>query len=241
MDIIRRWRSTIGRRLDLVNDYGMQDMVYAYKKGIPLVLSEMAMRQNTDDIGRFVRLADTNSASGPRPTWGAWLTLSVTSYIINIAPQAVIRLYNAWGELQAVGTGPNTSYLIRMAEEDMPNTLRSNTAVARVVVDVQNEEDGPRITLNSIIPLVNPYVVATSESQYRSIVIEPMDPQDLSGREYFALLNTLVAANPTKDIRIMRGLNYSDSAPNSVLDKVRIEALGLSPNDIGPRTKFGAQ
>jgi len=228
------------RRL-LGDSDGMGDMVYAYKKGLPLILAEMGMRQNREDIGRFVRLEDTVVNGRDRPTWGAWLALSISNHIVNVAPKANVRLYNAWGELQAVGDGPNTSYLIQMGGLKYPGTLCSDTAVARLLVDTLHEEDGANITINSIIPLVNPYTVSSYENIYKSVVIEPIDPQELPAREYLALLNTLVAANPTKDARLIRGLNYSDAAPAFTLERVRIKALNLTPDDMTPRTKFGAQ
>ena len=202
---------------------GVGDMIYAYKRGLSLMRTEMAMRQNREDIGRYVRLPD----NGGKPSWGAWLTLSVTTYITNIPPGAVARLYNAWGELRGTSSAERTSYLIEVGGLGYFGALRSDTAAARVVVEVEHEEDGESISLNSTIPLVTPYVIAVNESDYRGAgsAIGPADPRDLSGREYFALLNTLVAANPTRDARLKRGLVYSDSAPSAVLERVRALAL----------------
>lgn len=213
MNIVRRILGESG---------GFDDMVYAYKKGLALMYTEMAMRQNRNDIGRYVRL----STKGSKATWGAWLTLSVTNYITNIPPNASLSLYNAWGELVGTNSGAFTSYLIEVGGLRYPGTLHSDTAVARVVVEVEHEEDGERISLNSTIPLVNPYTIAVNESAYRSAgaSIEPVDPKELSGREYFALLSTLIAANPTRDAKLMRGVNYSDAAPNAVLERVRAMA-----------------
>lgn len=204
--------------------YGFDDMVYAYRKGMQLVLTEMAMRQNKQSVGRFVRLQDTE---GSRPTWGAWLSPSITSYVINVAPRANVRLYNAWGQLMGEGRGPNTSYLIKMGAVPAPFTLLSNTAIARVLVDAEHEEDGAKITLNSTIPLVNPYTVSTTEAQLLSYSLEPTDPVDLESRDYFTLLATLVAANPTDDKRILKGLNFVDSQPSSALELVRSKALNI--------------
>lgn len=208
----------------------VEDMVYAYRKGMPLILTEMGMRQNSDNIGRFVQLQ--------KRQWGAWLTLSVTNYIVTLPQGCTIRMYNAWGELQGKGdTNGFVTYFLQMDGTLYPYTLRSNTAVARVLVDVQYEEDGDNIAINTTVPLLNPYATATVESTYRSIVVEAVDPENLSGREYFSLLSTLVAANPTKDERLMRGLNYSDAAPVAQLERVRKEALGSRY----PKQNFGAQ
>jgi hypothetical protein len=197
------------------------DMIYAYKKGMPLILTEMALRQHREDIGKFVRLTN----NGSRPTWGTWLALSISKYIINVAPRAIIKLYNAWGELKATGYGPS-SFLVEIGGVNYPHTLRCDTAVAKVIVETEYEEEGENISINITAPLWDPYYLATLESEYKTtVVIEPMDPQYLSGREYFALLNTLVATNPTKDARLMRGLNYSDSAPNAVLEAVKTKSL----------------
>ena len=240
METIRRWLSN-KTGIDFIMNLGTQDMIYAYRKGMPLVMAEMAMRQNSADIGKFVRLINESENTF---TWGSWLPLSISSYIVNTVPGSTVRLYNAWGVLQGTGTGEYTSYLIDMGgKSTYEHALHSNTAIARVLVDVLNEEDGDYISINDTVPLANQYVTSAIDTRYKRAIssMDSTDPRDLTGRDYFALLDTLVSANPTNDTRLKHGLVFSESVSSLVLEKTRRQALGISLKDETPHTKFGGQ
>jgi len=209
-------------KIELRNERAMEAMVYAYIKCMPLVATEMGMRQNLQDIGSIVRIPNFNN----KPAWGAWLTLSVTSYIVDIPRDATIYMFDAWNVVQRIENGPGSfmAHLRGRVYTDF-HSLRSETSVARIVITTQYEEDGEQIKLRFIDPLVNEYTGAITTKDYTHITVNDADPVSLTGREYFALANTLVSANPTKDARITRGLNYTDAAPATVLEEVRKRAL----------------
>ena len=209
-------------RLELRDERAKEAMVYAYEKCMPLAITEMGMRQNLHDIGNIVRIPNFNG----KPTWGAWLTLSVTSYIIDIPDGATIYMFDAWNVVQRIEDGPDSfmAHLRGRVYTDF-HSLRSETAVVRIVITTQHEEDGEQIKLRYIDPIINEYVGTITANDFRHTVVNDADPISLTGREYFALVNTLVSANPTKDPKIMRGLNYTDAAPASVLEEVKRRAL----------------
>lgn len=217
-------------KLELDNDRAIQDMVYSYIKCMPLAITEMSLRQNLQSVGTVVRIPNFNN----KPTWGAWLALTVTSYIIDIPAGATIYMFDAWNEIKRVEHGPN-SYMAHLRGRTFTDfhSLRSETAVVRLVITSEHEEDGDAIILRFIDPLVNEYAGGIIANDYRQTLVNTVDPVDMSGREYFALINTLVSVNPTKDARVMKGLNYTDAAPAAILEEVKRRALiqmHIAPN-----------
>ena len=206
------------------SEKAMELMVYSYVKCMPLVLMEMGMRQNVADIGNIVRIPDFMG----RPAWGAWLALSVTSYIIDIPEGPTIYMYDAWNEIKRTESGPD-SFLIHLGGRTFADfhSLRSKTSIARIVVTAPSSEYGEYITLRYIDPLVNEYVGSVSSADYKRATVTDYDPKSLSGREYFALASTLVSANPTDDNKITKGLNRMSSAPAPILEMVKTRALSI--------------
>jgi hypothetical protein len=226
--------------LDHEEHMPFEDMVYAYIHCMPLVRSEMSMRQHIQTIGDFVRIPDivvssSSSKTPPLYAWGVWLPLSISSFIVDIPAGAHIYMFDIWGIPIKSGVGPDT-FLVHMPSPlsttmqymDM-HSFRSETTIARVIVTTENVEDGALISAKYTTPLVNEYTAGLVESDLHreSAVSRYADPIELSGREFFALVNSLVPANPTKDTKIMRGVIYTESATSPVLEQVKSRALFL--------------
>lgn len=225
MNFIRRFfrlGDEVLDKLELRDERAINSMVYAYIKCMPLVVTEMGMRQNLSDVGKLVRIPDFKG----KPAWGAWLALTITSFTIDIPEGSTIYIYDAWNVARRTERGPG-SFLVHYRGYKYADfhSLLSDTAVVRVVITTEYEEDGEQIYIRYIDPLISEYVSDIVSTDISRAAISANDPTALTGREYFALVNSLVSVNPTKDAKIMKGLNYTDAAPAAMLETVKRRAL----------------
>ena len=212
--------------MDLVN---MSDMVYAYRKGITLMKTEMALRQNVKTISSLVQLNEENTKRG------AWLVLTKKSFFVTVNEKTTrIIIYDAWNNVLLDRNGP-IEFVVTTDKDKtdggFERFVKSPTVVVRVVFHVLNVEDTPDVY--HIDPFGNTYSKSTiPDIAAKSKYPDPIDPTEMSGREYFTVLSATIISNPPSSShfeseRILRGVRLTDGATSATLDRVKVIALML--------------
>lgn len=202
----------------------LADMTYAYRKGMALMKTEMALRQNVRTIGELVPLNQENT------TRGAWLVLTRKSFFVMVNEKTTrVTIYDAWNNIIMDTNGPIEFVITDLKDKTdvgYERIIKSPTAVARLVFKVLNPEDTPDV--RHVDPFGNAYSESTiPDIAVKSMYPEPIEPSEMSGREYFTVLASTIISNPptTSDReRILRGVKLTDGATSAMLDHVKLIA-----------------
>lgn len=219
-DFWKRARDALIDAVDPTRHRNEADMVYAYRKCMPMVLMEMGMRQNTDSWGGFARLPDRGDG---RDRYGAYLALTWARAGVALPEGSEATLYNAWGDAVAVFAGPGHYVLYAGRDQgtgDVPNIIRSTTPFNRLVVSAPTGSDEPSLdVMVGINDAFDMMVVRPSMPSKDQVPDE--DPREMPGSRFFDVAATLAVLNPTTDKRLLRGLQLTDGASANYLDGLK--------------------
>lgn len=206
-----------------VNLRNFNDAIYAYKALMPLVESEMALRQNLNNIGNLI---DIPPKQDNERALGAWLVLTRVQYTLFLPEGAKAILYNAWNKPIWTETEPGTYFLYAGKTTHttpfVKNIIKSNTAVNRLVVTPRYADD--EVVLSPASPLDSPYKDADVDVPIYNKQLAAEDIKEMGPKAFFEIASTLVVFNPTDDKRIIRGLKASDGARERFLRLVKTMA-----------------
>lgn len=186
------------------------DVEYAYAKTMPLVQTEMMLRENVDLVGALQK-------ASPH-LYSAVLVLPWSSHLLELPDGAKLTVYDAWRQVFTTISDRPGVYVIDNKRPAVKNSMVINCPTSVVVIVVETDGDGAQPVLRRAAPYSSTYEEATAA---RELPILPVDPRRLSAKSYMSLATSLVSANRTDDARLVRGLVASESMPGSVLEQIK--------------------